>query len=171
MYLFCHRFLQYVPSNHQTFEWRQWHLVMSVCLVTSVSLTTLFEWIIPFFQFGDYDIPEVTNFFLGEYVLLWKFTLGRTFYMIIFAVIIDMFILNTLVHNACNCFFRYIIINWTIFLPEYLAPFNTLFVLFDDIVGLEENLDCIVLMKHLVRGMNIQFLKRSFLQLQYDHVT
>jgi hypothetical protein len=26
-----------------------------------------------------------------------------------------------------------------IFLPEYLAPFNMLLVLFDDIIGLEEN--------------------------------
>jgi hypothetical protein len=43
----------------------------------------------------------------------------------------------------------------TIFLPEYLAPFNALFVLFDDIVGLEENLDCNVLMNRLIRGMNI----------------
>jgi hypothetical protein len=59
----------------------------------------------------------------------------------------------------------------TIFLPEYLAPFNALFVLFDDIIGLEENLDCNMLMNCLIQGMNIQFLKRSLLQLQYDHVT
>jgi hypothetical protein len=58
-----------------------------------------------------------------------------------------------------------------VFLTEYLAPFKALFVLFNDIVGLEENLDCNVLMNHLIRGMDIQFLKQSLLQLQYDHIT
>jgi hypothetical protein len=45
--------------------------------------------------------------------------------------------------------------------PEDVPPFNALFVLFDDIDGLEENLDCSVLMNHLSRGMNIQLLKQS----------
>jgi hypothetical protein len=41
---------------------------------------------------------------------------------------------------------------------EDVPPFNKLFVLFDDIDGLEENLDCSMLLNHLGRGMNIQLL-------------
>jgi hypothetical protein len=47
------------------------------------------------------------------------------------------------------------------FSPEDVPPFNKLFVLFDDIDGLEESLDCSVLMNRLGGGMNIQLLNRS----------
>ena len=92
---------------------------------------------------------------------LWKLTLGRTFDMIILlSSLICSFSTHLFITSAIISLDTSSLIEM-IFSPEDVPPFNELFVLFDDIVGLEENLDCSVLMNHLSRGMNIQFLKRS----------
>jgi hypothetical protein len=66
-----------------------------------------------------------------------------------FAVIIDMFILNTLHIMPAIISLDKSSVMETIFLPEHSAPFNGLFGQFNGIVGLEENLDCSVLMNCL----------------------